>query len=139
RCAETCMSTKALYVEDVRFDRLIFSRCFDAMTLDRQISLRCVASVDAGVEALRSSMPDLLFLDHRIPPYDSFAESLEVLVAAGFEGAAVIVSGLPTPSMYEAAAEGRPVHAVIDKRELNAAHLSGVIGPLLSRIPQETR
>lgn len=128
------MNAAALYIEDARFDRTIFATHFAAMHRD-DLSLAVAESVEAGVEALRSRMPDILFLDNRVPPYDDYEESLAELKGAGFAGPVVLVTGLPTLEMQHAVDGSGPVCALLDKRGLDATRLTEVITPLLARLP----
>ncbi|MEM9383454.1 MAG: hypothetical protein AAGA68_00205 [Pseudomonadota bacterium] len=128
------MTASTLYIEDGRFDRLVFATHFKAMRRD-DLTLDCVDSVESAVHAIQACMPAIVFLDNRVPPYDSFEESLAVLVDAGFAGPVVLVTGLPTDEMQQAVDGVGPVCALLDKIQLTSRRLTEVITPLLARLP----
>ncbi|MEO0423143.1 MAG: hypothetical protein AAF184_12450 [Pseudomonadota bacterium] len=128
------MTAAALYIEDGRFDRTVFATHFNAMNRE-DLTLDVAESVEAGLRVLRARMPDIIFLDNRVPPHEDYEESLAELTNAGFVGPVVLITGLPTLEMQDAVDGAGPVCALLDKRGLSATRLTEVITPLLARLP----
>lgn len=124
------MTATALYVDDAKFDRMLFTKYFRAMCRD-DLTLRCAESVEAGLDLMRAQMPDLLFLDNRVPPYTCFEESLAMFRQAGFRGPVVLLTGLTTSELQAEVERAGQVLGVLDKHQLDSQRLSEVITPLL--------
>lgn len=110
-------SLQLLYIDDTAFDRLMLERCLRSASVPG-VTLETAATVEAGLQVLAARMPDLLFLDNRIPPYRDFEQVLPLLRAAGYAGPVVLLTGLPTEVMQQQLAQPGPVLAVLDKQHL---------------------
>jgi CheY-like chemotaxis protein len=124
---------RLLYIDDTAFDRLMLERCLRSASLPG-VTLETAATVEIGLQVLAVRMPDLLFLDNRIPPYRDFEQVLPLLRAAGYAGPIVLLTGLPTELMHQQLAEPGPVLAVLDKQHLAPQQLVDV----LARVPRRT-
>jgi CheY-like chemotaxis protein len=72
---------------------------------------------DVG-ERLRQFLPDLVFLDNRIPPYTDFRPGLKALRDAGYDGPVVVQSACVADEVFDEAPQ-LGVAEVIDKFDMN--------------------
>ncbi|MCC5996532.1 MAG: hypothetical protein JJU18_09220 [Oceanicaulis sp.] len=52
-------------------------------------------SVEAFTTAAQAAQTDLVILDRRVPPHDSFCESLPVIEGSGYRGPVLLISAAP--------------------------------------------
>ena len=72
-------------------------RLFLKRTAYADISVRAVKNETEALIELDRAVPDLVLMDNRIPPHDTFRESLSVLVEASPGCPIVLLTGAPPP------------------------------------------
>jgi CheY-like chemotaxis protein len=79
-------------------------------------------STEMAVAQLAEFMPDMIFLDNRIPPHADFRAALTALRQAGYGGPVVVQSACVADDVFEDA-KSLGVADVIDKFELSEDRL----------------
>lgn len=83
-------------------------------------------TTDEAVKHLREFMPDMVFLDNRIPPHSDFRHGLKALRDAGYAGPVIVQSACIADQIFDEA-EKLGVAEVIDKFEMNETRLISLL------------
>jgi CheY-like chemotaxis protein len=109
------MPTVLLIDDDPVEHHLLSAMILRAERTDIEIS--GAASLEEALQCVRQIEPRAVLLDHRLPPYDDYRKSMNVLRSTGYEGPVVVISAAVGEAVFdEASAHG--VIEVIDKLKL---------------------
>jgi CheY-like chemotaxis protein len=112
---------KILILDDDDHYAMLFSAYLKLSKVEGGAVEHATTTAEA-VEHLREFMPDMVFLDNRVPPHSDFRSGLRALREAGYAGPVVVQSACIADGVFDEA-ESLGVAEVIDKFEMNEAKL----------------
>ena len=117
---------RLLLIDDSAVERRLFEAYLHRAGRD-DVALDHAATIEAGIAHLAAHAVDLVFLDNRIPPYESFAETAPKLRAAGFDGPIYAYSAAidATPAFKNPEAHGAT--GCFDKLDFGAETLKAIL------------
>ncbi|MEM1021103.1 MAG: hypothetical protein ACFBZ9_01035 [Sphingomonadales bacterium] len=95
-----------------------------------KLSVRWFGKVESALEHLKSSTPDVIVLDDKIPPHDSSQFALDQIKAMGFPGKVVVWSNRESSEIRNRLRDHVDV-PVVSKGDYLGRHLRKFIEPLL--------
>ncbi len=97
-----------------------------------ELSVRTAASTGAALDALTLRQPDLVFLDHALPPGMPAQEVIPLIRRCGFAGPLIVTASGSSPHATRALLEAGAAD-VIDRDELDSARIAEAL--LHARLP----
>ncbi len=97
----------------------------------KNVDFQFCQSLEEAAAAVAETHFDLLFLDNRLHPYESWVDTLPVLVDAGYEGKTVVVSADIRQAMRSDKSTGERVQFV-DKCELSLSNFPVIVKSILA-------
>jgi CheY-like chemotaxis protein len=116
---------KILILDDDDHYAMLFSAYLKLSKVEGGAVEHATTTAEA-VEHLREFMPDMVFLDNRVPPHSDFRYGLKALREAGYSGPVIVQSACVVDGIFDEA-EKLGVAEVIDKFEMNEAKLMNLL------------
>jgi DNA-binding NtrC family response regulator len=118
---------KLLLIDDNIHQHKLF-QCYATMCDDMEFDF--ALNIEEALDLLRFDDPDIVFLDNRLHPYESYSETVPILRARGFKGKIVVISANVTGSMA-VEFKSKTVAAMLDKSDLNLNNFNDKVESLL--------
>ncbi|WP_394688354.1 response regulator [Hoeflea sp.] len=118
---------KLLLIDDNIHQHKLFE-CY--VSLCTEIELELAIDIDQALDLLDQEDPDIVFLDNRLHPFDSYSETVPMLRSRGFKGKIVVISANVSSSMATEF-KSKSVAAMIDKSDFSLANFNTKIESLL--------
>ena len=120
--------TKFLIIDDCRSDAAVLRGVLHSW-LGYDIDVQVEASMGTAMDRLKCELPNVIFLDHLLPPQNDSAKVFPYLRAVGYEGPIVVISGMVSqPKRRELVKAG--AFDVLHKDDMNSMS----VGEILLRI-----
>lgn len=87
--------TNFLVIDDDKRDAAVLRGVLHSW-LGHDVDVRLVLSLGGAMDAIAAQMPDVIFLDHLLPPRNDGAQTIPYLRELGYQGPVVVVSGKMT-------------------------------------------
>lgn len=104
---------------------------FDCYSMNADvIDLVSTSNIEDAINSIKSEEPDIILLDNRLAPYETFKETAPQIRATGFDGRIVVISsdvaGISKQEMYE-----HGVHSCVDKFDFDLTSFESKILDLM--------
>ena len=107
-------------------DNPVQHKLFEAYCWENSLDAIYALSLDEGLQALKNSAPDMIFLDSRLFPYSNFTQTVPMIRDAGYEGKIIVISSdIRHPIFAEFASH--PVDGCMDKFEITAENFEKIV------------
>jgi CheY-like chemotaxis protein len=116
---------KILILDDDDHYAMLFSAYLKLSKVEGGAVEHATTTAEA-VAYLRDFMPDMVFLDNRIPPHSDFRDGLRALREAGYAGPVIVQSACVVDGVFDEAKK-LGVAEVIDKFEMSEAKLMNLL------------
>ena len=117
--------TKFLIVEDEVSDAKVLRGVLHTW-LGYEISVSIAESLGGAIDHLGRGQPDVLFLDHLLPPQSDAAIIIPNLRNAGYDGPIIVVSGMMTLSLRRTLVKAGAFEA-LHKDNINSMNIGEVL------------
>lgn len=82
-------NSNVLLIDDDAFQHELFN-CYALKT--QMVEVSCAITLDEGLLSIDRDCPDVILLDNRLVPYETYKETIPQIRANGYEGKIVVIS-----------------------------------------------